>query len=353
MFKIFDVFFKEKKIVIVTDNNIKTREITKFSRFIKMLFYFWVIFTSIFFLINRRIQIIKDNKIKELKVVNSNLNNDIKKISYFLKDLNGYLYTLNYYDRFNKIDINKISGLSKNILKNNSLIGINDYKEILPVLDEMERNIANIDTLVSARINGINNLLKEVSLDKEAENIYKVSYQNTNLHIDRDIVSKSSILVNKSSLVKLKKDINYLNFLESFLNLIPIYKPINNYYISSNFGTRVDPFTKKAKLHKGIDFAGPFNSKIYAPADGIVEIVAVRGGFGNSIEINHGNNIVTEYAHLNKALVKVGDVVKRGDEIAIQGSSGRSTGQHLHWEVKVNKKNVDPIKFIRMGEKIY
>ncbi len=346
--------FKEKRIVIVSDNDIKTREITNFSRFVKMLLYCWIIFTSIFFIINKRIQNIKDKKIKELKTINSNLNNNINKISYFLKDLKGYLYTLNYYDRFNKIDMNQISNLSKNILKNNALIGIEDYKEILPVLDEMERNIVNIDTLITTRINGIKNLLKEVSLDQEAENIYKVSYQDTNsFHIDKDIISKSSILVNKSSLAKLKKDVSYLNFLESFLNLIPIYKPMNNYYISSNFGTRIDPFTKKAKLHKGTDFAGPFNSKIYAPADGIVEIVAVRGGFGNSIEINHGNNIVTEYAHLNKALVNIGDVVKRGDEIAIQGSSGRSTGQHLHWEVKVNKKNVDPIKFIRMGEKIY
>lgn len=353
MFKKLEVFFKDKKIIVVSDNKIKTKEITNFSRFTTFLFYCWVIFTSIFFVINKEVQNSKDKKIKELKSINSNLNNNVNQISYFLKDIKGYLYTLNYYDRFNKINTNQISSLNKRILKNNFLIGIEEYKEILPVLDEIDRNIASIDNLVSNRITGINNLLREVELDEEAKNIYKVSFQDTNFHIDRSIIPKNSVMINKLNLDKLKKDVSYLNFLESFLNLIPIYKPMDNYYISSNFGKRVDPFTKKAKIHKGTDFAGPYNSKIYAPADGIVEIVAVRGGFGNSIEINHGNNIVTEYAHLKEPLVKAGDVVKRGDEIAIQGSSGRSTGQHLHWEVKVNKKNVDPIKFVRIGEKVY
>ena len=74
---------------------------------------------------------------------------------------------------------------------------------------------------------------------------------------------------------------------------------------------------------------------------------------GNSIEIDHGNDIKTEYAHLDSSLVKVGDIVKRGDKIAIQGNTGRSTGQHLHWEVRVKRKNVDPMKFIKVGEKLF
>lgn len=345
--------FKEKKVIVVSDNVIKTKRVTNFSRFIKTLCFVWVIFTTVFFLVNAKIQFYKDKKINELKSVIANLSNNITRVSYFLNNVEGYLYTLNYYDRFDKIDIRQTNNKNENLFKNDFLLGINEYNEILPVLNNMERDIASIDTLVTTRIDGINNILKEAYLDEEAENIYKVSYQTVKPYEEKNIILKDSIMVNKTDLSKMKDNITYLNFLESFLNLIPIYKPVDNYYITSRFGTRVDPFTKEAKFHKGLDFAAPLNSVIYAPADGIVEIVAVRGGFGNSIEINHGNNIVTEYAHLNSSLVKPGDVVKRGDKIAIQGSSGRSTGQHLHWEVKVNKKNVDPARFIKVGERIY
>lgn len=344
---------KEKKVIVVSDNGIKTKNITNFSRFVRLLCYGWIVFTSISFLVNTKIQASKSKKIDELKSLNASLSNNITQLNHFLSDLKGYLYTLNYYDRFDKIDLKKINKMDSDLLKNNFLISIDEYKEILPILDEMERDVMSINTLVNTRIEGINNLLKEVSLDEEAKNIYKVSYQTSNKHRENDIIYKNSILVNKSGFSALEENISYLSFLESFLNLIPIYKPLDNYYITSTFGTRIDPFTKEAKTHRGLDFAGPFNSVIYAPADGIVEIVAVRGGFGNSIEINHGNGIVTEYAHLNRSLVNVGDAVKRGDKIAIQGSSGRSTGQHLHWEVKVNKQNVDPIKFVKVGEKIY
>lgn len=345
--------FKEKKVIVVSDNGIKTKDITNFSRFVRLSFYGWVLFSTICFFVNTRIQISKSKKIDELKSLNASLSNNITQMSYFLNDIKGYLYTLNYYDRFDKIDLKKINDMDNNLLKNNFLISINEYNEILPILDDMERDVMNINTLVNTRIEGINGLLKEVSLDKEAENIYKVSYQTNGRYRESDIIYKNSILVNKSGFSALKENISYLNFLESFLNMIPIYKPLDNYYITSRFGTRIDPFTKEAKTHRGLDFAGPFNSVVYAPADGIVEVVAVRGGFGNSIEINHGNGIVTEYAHLNRSLVNAGDAVKRGDKIAIQGSSGRSTGQHLHWEVKVNKQNVDPIKFVRVGEKVY
>ena len=96
-----------------------------------------------------------------------------------------------------------------------------------------------------------------------------------------------------------------------------------------------------------MDFVGPYGSVIYAPADGVVDIVAKRGGFGNSIEIDHGNDIKTEYAHLDSSLVKVGDIVKRGDKIAIQGNTGRSTGPHLHFEIRANGTAVNPLKYLQ------
>jgi murein DD-endopeptidase MepM/ murein hydrolase activator NlpD len=141
--------------------------------------------------------------------------------------------------------------------------------------------------------------------------------------------------------------------LEEFLNFIPITEPINNYFLTSKYGSRIDPFTGEVKSHKGVDFAGPYNSKIFSAADGVVEFSGQNGGFGNVIIINHGNKIKTAYAHLKEPLVKVGQKISRKKEIGIQGSSGRATGQHLHYEIIVDNKTVDPMKFINIGRKVY
>jgi murein DD-endopeptidase MepM/ murein hydrolase activator NlpD len=305
------------------------------------------------FFTNVKVQLKKDNEIEELKVVNNELNDSITSLSHIVDNIKNYLYALNYYDRFNGIDVKEAFN-SENMSNNSTLLSSNEYRKILPVLNSVERDVNNIDMLVSSRINGINELLHEPLLDKKASSIYEVNYRDViDAESSEHLILKNSILTNKGNYSKLKEKINYLNFLESFLNLIPISKPMDDYYISSRFGMRIDPFTKKGRMHNGIDFVGPLNSPVLASADGVVKLVGVRGGFGNAIEISHSNNITTVYGHLKESLVKVGDVVKRGDKVGIQGSSGRSTGHHLHWEVKVNNKNVDPSKFIGIGEKIY
>jgi len=116
--------------------------------------------------------------------------------------------------------------------------------------------------------------------------------------------------------------------------------------ISSGYGTRRDPFTKKLRFHAGIDFANVFGTPIFAAANGIVESVTYDSGYGWIIIINHTNGIKTVYGHLSKLLVKVGERVEKGEKIATMGSSGRSTGPHLHYEVRVNNTTVNPMKFL-------
>ena len=351
--KKFSSIFKNKRVIVLSDNGIESKEITNFSKVLRLLSLSWFIFATVAFFYNTKIQLNKDKIINDLQSVNAKLNNNIKDLDYIVGNIKDYLTALNFYDRFNDIDIKRASTIDER-LKNDSYITIAEYKNILPILDNLDRSIANIDILVNSRINGINNILKEASLDDNVKELYNVNYSNFNdVKTEDNVIFKDSILVKRSDFAELRNNIEYMNFLESFLNSIPIAKPMKNYYISSKFGSRIDPFTKKVKTHRGLDFVGPYDSVVYAPADGVVDIVAVRGGFGNSIEINHGNDIKTEYAHLKQALVKPGDVVKRGDKIAVQGTTGRSTGQHLHWEVKVRRKNVDPMKFIKIGERMF
>ena len=128
----------------------------------------------------------------------------------------------------------------------------------------------------------------------------------------------------------------------------PRGRPILKGWTSSYFGKRTDPFTGKLAMHKGMDFAGKEDSEIIAVANGVVTWAGDRYGYGNLVEINHGNGYTTRYGHNAKLLVKVGDTVKKGQTISRMGSTGRSTGPHVHYEVLKNDKQINPTKFVAL-----
>ncbi|ADO73812.1 M23 family metallopeptidase [Stigmatella aurantiaca] len=117
-------------------------------------------------------------------------------------------------------------------------------------------------------------------------------------------------------------------------------------WVTSDFGQRLDPYTAERVTHAGLDIAAPHGKEIHAPSDGTVVFAGLEGGYGNVIVIDHGYGIKTRYGHLAKMLVKAGDKVKRGSLIAAVGNTGRSTGPHLHYEVRVNGIPQNPRKFI-------
>lgn len=137
--------------------------------------------------------------------------------------------------------------------------------------------------------------------------------------------------------------------LERALEGIPQVVPHANPSITSNFGYRRDPFNGRAARHPGIDFRGPLGSPIYAAAPGKVVYAGWRGGYGRLVEIRHDNGLVTRYAHLRRIDTKVGDSVTAGETIGGLGSSGRSTGPHLHFEVRINDSAVNPRPFLETG----
>jgi murein DD-endopeptidase MepM/ murein hydrolase activator NlpD len=129
--------------------------------------------------------------------------------------------------------------------------------------------------------------------------------------------------------------------------LMPAGIPVRNGYISSGFGSRTDPFSGRSEFHTGVDFNGPAGSDVLAVAGGVVSFVGVKEGYGNVVEIDHGNGYVTRYAHNQKYVVEVGRTVRGGDVIAKMGSTGRATGNHVHLEVWLNDKLVNPTEYVR------
>lgn len=140
--------------------------------------------------------------------------------------------------------------------------------------------------------------------------------------------------------------LEYWRDAEQRLTYTPSIRPARSPYTTSSYGVRIDPVYHYWVMHKGLDMGGFIGMIVYAPADGIVIWTGVRGGYGQVVVLDHGMGLQTHYAHLSRYLVRPGDVVHRGDPIAEMGSTGKSTGPHLHYEVRQDGVPMDPRKFI-------
>lgn len=217
-------------------------------------------------------------------------------------------------------------------------------------LGQMQAQLLRLDTLGArlAKISGMKP--QEFSFDQlpAQGGPYLPVAQQT----DVSLSNMNQQLANLSSLLSDRSD--KLVALETLLmqdslnkRLLPSVAPITEGWYSSNFGWRIDPFTGKNAMHEGVDFMVQEGTPIYASAGGVVVYADFHPQYGNMIEIDHGNDIVTRYAHASKLLTKVGAVVRRGQEIAKVGSTGRSTGNHLHFEVRYKGLAQNPVRFLQ------
>ena len=148
-----------------------------------------------------------------------------------------------------------------------------------------------------------------------------------------------------------------LGVLDSFLmddrlarKTIPTTLPIAHGYYSSNYGQRIDPITGRQSFHPGVDLVAPAGTPILAAAGGVVSSVELHHEYGNMVDVDHENGLTSRYAHVSKSMVKVGDVVMKGQTIALVGSTGRTTGPHLHFEVREKGVPLNPNKFLALGK---
>ncbi len=141
-----------------------------------------------------------------------------------------------------------------------------------------------------------------------------------------------------------------LDTTESTVISIPSAYPVASLSFTSNYGVRSDPFRGTAAMHAGVDIPGPLGTPVYATADGVINRAERAGGYGNLIEINHGKGIETRYGHLSKILVAPNSRVSRGQLIGLMGSTGRSTGSHLHYEVRIDGHAVNPAPYLQVAD---
>jgi murein DD-endopeptidase MepM/ murein hydrolase activator NlpD len=157
----------------------------------------------------------------------------------------------------------------------------------------------------------------------------------------------------RSSLINLDSYLVQWNALQGVMRKLPLTVPIDYFQQTSRFGKRRDPLNGKWAMHYGIDLGGVFKSAVYATAPGVVFYVGWKGKFGRLVEIDHGAGIKTRYGHLHKTLVKKGQKVGFRDKIGLLGSTGRSTGAHLHYEIQAGGRPQDPMKFIKAGRYVF
>ena len=151
---------------------------------------------------------------------------------------------------------------------------------------------------------------------------------------------------------RLNSALTRMDVLERSLLAIPSGMPANLNMMSSGFGYRSDPFTRRGAMHSGLDFKGPYGQPILAAAKGKISFAGWKSGYGKAIEITHGNGMLTRYAHLSRIAVKTGQAVDQGKVIGKMGSTGRSTGTHLHFEVRLNNKAINPRPFLEANSDV-
>jgi murein DD-endopeptidase MepM/ murein hydrolase activator NlpD len=157
----------------------------------------------------------------------------------------------------------------------------------------------------------------------------------------------------KESLANLDLHLSRWEALQGVMKRIPLAPPLNAFYVTSGFGKRRDPINRRWAAHYGLDLGGPFKSSVYSTAPGVVSFASRKGKYGKLVEIDHGAGLKTRFGHLNKIFVKKGQKIKFHHKIGLLGSTGRSTGAHLHYEVVFRGRAMDPIKFIKAGRNVF
>jgi murein DD-endopeptidase MepM/ murein hydrolase activator NlpD len=347
--KIYNFFSRKRKVVVISPKGISSKEIGFLFCFWNLLLVLWMFFTTVKYFEYRQVLVQKDLKIADLTYKNLSLKKDINSF----KLVKNYVKALNQYDRFNTTEV----GNTEFVLNIDDTELNNKYsKKFAYILDREENNVKELNNLLTKRIAGMENLIAKTGLN--AKSIKQASFtsrNNTNNLIEeqqKDHFDKALLRAQNADL-SVKDNIDYLTYLETVVNKLPLNTPMNNYYITSNFGGRKDPFSRISTVHQGLDMAGPINAQISAPSSGKVIFTGPFGGYGQTIKIDHGNGVVTKYGHLKRILVNNGDVIKRGQAIGIQGNTGKSTGAHLHYEIQYNNRPLDPQRFIKTGNEIF
>ena len=370
LFLVFGSFLflkKERKLLLVTDKGISTFNLGLFIQVSTVVF---AVFVGVLFVKSFSYKFYmaeKDDEVKKMKSVNKYFDEEVKGVNVKLQKINEYLLSITGEMDDAVIEDHNFHAPEEFVEDDLS----NLEKETLQKIKRAAEKISAIQYVAEKRIEKIELAIKQTGLGgKVSTDLEKSLFgfgdrseltaqggpllddEESGIDVDESLVSGGN-LEDKLEEAEFSGEFDYLITLEKLVEIIPFSKPMKNYYISSGYGSRVDPITSRKAKHRGLDFVGPAKEKVYSPSEGKVILAGKYHDYGNAVVIDHGFGITTRYGHLSEVKVKKGDVVKRGQLIALQGNTGRSTGSHLHYEVRYKKSPLDPYKFIQAGESLY
>ena len=285
----------------------------------------------------------KDHKIFIGEAINKNLTTNLRFVIGEINKINSMLNDLNVPKKDEKRKPAEESSKIPNKITNE--------EEFDVAKKELKSKIINLDKEIDKRVKTLTSLIYDVGLHDVLKKNKIYNYEDYKSH---NFVAKninySAMDIASAALSEAKYKLQYLRNVQDFMENLPITKPMKGVRITSGYGVRFHPVLKLKLFHHGIDFKGPPKATIHATADSKVKFSGFSNSFGNVVILDHGNDIISIYAHMSSAKVKTGQIIKRDDIIGLQGNTGRSTGEHLHYEVRYKGQSVNPIKFLQMNE---
>ena len=373
--RLFKFVFTKRTILFVTNQKIRSITFGPFSQAFCYIFIAWVINLFMQSLNYDTIINSKSEEINKLKTANSYFADEFDIVNEKLQKVNKYIMTItgqpqnvnNRQEEFvvpkdlDEENLTKKDKHTLNEIKNSryhlSLFTETASQRIKKIEKAILRTGLNIKK-PNIDIEKIRNKkIAEYSLNEKSqiENLPKGGpEQEFDNELERALSEKKlsdpEFIERKIEQAKFNNEIEYLIVLEKLTNALPLKQPMKNYYISSGFGHRIDPITHQHTPHRGLDFVGHSREKVISPSAGKVILARWFSDYGNAVVIDHGYGVTTRYGHLSKIKVSEGERIKEGKVVGLQGSTGRSTGEHLHYEVRYRNVPLNPKKFLEAGE---
>lgn len=366
---IYKAIFAKRTILFVTKQKIRSLTFGPLSQACLLLFFGWVTHLFIQSLEYNRLVNEKSGEIARLNSTSSYFKEELETANEKLKKINEYLIILTG-SSHNVKAIQQDDSRPRKVKEDD--LSSKD-KQTMQEIKNADRQFAEISSITRERIKKLESAISLTGLNVKKKNPTSNSAISGSEDsktggkggpaedysaIDKALESVNLSGVNddlmESRLEKARfvSEIDHLITLEKLVNAIPLARPMKNYYVSSGFGYRTDPITGRKAVHHGLDFVGVNHEKVISPSRGKVVLAGKFSDYGNAVVIDHGYGITTRYGHLFALKVKQGQIVQKGEVIALQGSTGRSTGAHLHYEVRYKNIPLNPKKFLEAGDLI-
>jgi murein DD-endopeptidase MepM/ murein hydrolase activator NlpD len=358
----------KKKILILSDNRIISIPISSRLQLstvlVSVTLMLWVSYTTSKYFAYGDIISEKERELWTTSVTNENLKYQMADLHNNLEDLNKYFSDLEKYgelsDKDKKSPVTSPKGESDEIsqIQGTKAHPVNANED---PQREAQRVLFNINNKVKQRISSLEGVISSTGIP-----LKKIIDKNKPLKLAMEGRKKKILATGQGGpfipagdtpyvmdKAVFSSDIRYLLELEKTIHVMPVFSPLKHYYITSRFGKRKDPVRGIAAIHQGLDMVGKKSARVYSSAPGKVAFSGMNGAYGRFVEVNHGLGMSTRYGHLSKLFVKEGDDIKQGQVVGLQGSSGRSTGSHLHYEVRFEGQPLDPYQFLKVGQYVF